>query len=133
MSTNIYLGKFDYTINRIIVMLIAMCFLFLFLVLERLDVYISWEMALAPAFIAFLLYINLLVNEKTSYVEIHLERNKLTYCKSYIFGLFHLKKTLTFSGTKLINNIRYSKNKRFFTIDTINNIVGAKVFFEDKG
>lgn len=129
MNTNIYVGKLDYTINKIIVMIMGMVFLATFLFLEMSNISVPLVISLTPAALAILLYIDLIVNERCSFVEIHNKKKKVIYNRTYLLGLIQIRKVIGYTGNNMEDILGYYESEKVFSIDCINDLVSAKVIF----
>ncbi|MED4016278.1 hypothetical protein [Sutcliffiella cohnii] len=125
-------GKIDYTLNKIIVNLIAFIFLGVFLYLERNSFDLPLYISLTPAVIALLLYLDLLIAEKMSAVEIQLGSKQVIYNKYYCFGLLNVRRIFRFTGNSMADILEHYKDDKQFTVDCINDLAGTTVFFHNK-
>ncbi|WP_041808470.1 hypothetical protein [Evansella cellulosilytica] len=110
-------------------MFLGLGFLAIFLYLEHSKISVPLVISLTPATVAFLLYFNLIINEKCSFVEIHNKGKKVIYNKTYLFGLIQIKKTLGYTGNYMNEILSFYDNEKNFSIDCINDLVSAKVIF----
>jgi hypothetical protein len=124
-----YEGKLDYFIKKMSVFAISFVLTGILLCIDTFLFNLSIPLSISPLITALIIWIDLNINERKSYVKIN--NTEVVYSKAIVFGMIEVKKTFEMKQ-ELIEIIEYYENEVDFMVDCINDLTGADVKFVNK-
>ncbi len=124
-----YEGKLDYFIKKMSIFAISFVLTGVLLCIDTFLFNLSIPLCISPLITALIIWTDLTVNEKKSYVKIN--DTEVIYSKAIIFGLIEVKKVFQMKP-ELMEIMEFYENEVDFMVDCINDLTGVEVKFVNK-